>query len=56
MNIYTVEVSPYPKTYDISCHTKEEAIAIAHEKFNNDMNGASVYSTEVLGFTGLCTK
>lgn len=46
-NSYTVEIHAYPKVYTIECYTVDEAKAIAHAKWHEDMNGASIYETVV---------
>lgn len=47
MNTYIVEVHPYPKIYTVQSFTQEEAKAIAQQKFSDDMNGASIYETNI---------
>lgn len=45
---YTVDVSPYPKTYNVVASSEEEARMIAKERFADDTNGASVYESTVI--------
>lgn len=45
MNIYTIDVYAYPKTYEIEATTEAEAVELAKAKFYEE-TGQSIYQTE----------
>lgn len=49
MKKYTIDISMYPKSYEIQAETKEKAIEQARMFFAEDTNGASIWEVEITG-------
>lgn len=45
--IYTVEIHGYPQQFTIPAKDRGEAILEAQKRWHSQMNGASIYETEV---------